>query len=223
MWKSGQMDDSAAFSRERNRMVDDQIAARGMGDARVLAAMRRVPRHLFIPAELRGYAYDDHPVQIGCGQTISQPYMVAAMTGLLRLKPGDRVLEVGTGSGYQAAILAEMAATVISIERHAQLAERARERLEQLGYANITVLVGDGTVGCPEEAPFDAILVTAGGPVTPAALKQQLAVGGRLVCPVGPRDMQQLVTVVRTEEGLDEEIGMSCVFVPLVGEEGWES
>ena len=202
-------------------MVESQIADRGVADKRVLAAMRRVPRHEFVPADMCAYAYADHPVQIGYGQTISQPYMVAAMTELLTLQPDDHVLEVGTGSGYQAAILAELSADVVSIERNEHLAERARACLERLGCTNVAVVVGDGTLGYPPSAPYDAILVTAGGPHVPPALKEQLAVGGRLICPIGPRDIQHLAKIVRTPTGFIEEQGMSCVFVPLVGDEGW--
>lgn len=209
------------FAAERIRMVDDQISARGVRSRRVLDAMRIVPRHLFVPAEQRMHAYEDHPVQIGYGQTISQPYMVGLMTQELDLDVNDRVLEIGTGSGYQTAILAELARNVVTIERHPMLADRARERLGRLGYANITVVAGDGTLGYPASAPYDAILVTAGGPQVPESLKEQLAVNGRLVCPVGPRDIQRLVKVTRTENGFQEQTGISCVFVPLVGDEGW--
>ena len=192
-----------------------------MTDPNVLAVMRHVPRHAFIPTQLRTQAYDDHPVQIGHGQTISQPYMVAIMTQNLELAPEDRVLEVGTGSGYQTVILAALAKEVVSIERNEALAETARERLEGLGCDNVTVLAGDGTLGYPEGAPYDAILVTAAGPDVPSSLKAQLAVGGRLVCPSGPRDCQQLITITRTDTGLKEDRGISCVFVPLIGDEGW--
>jgi len=202
-------------------MVDTQIAGRGVTDRQVLAAMRRVPRHEFIPGASRSHAYEDHPVQIGHGQTISQPYMVAIMTQHLGLAPLDRVLEIGTGSGYQAAILAELAREVVSIERNPSLAEAARERLQELGYDNVTVRAGDGTLGCPEGAPYDAILVTAGGPAVPSSLRGQLAIGGRLVCPAGPRDCQRLIIITRTDTGLEEQEGISCVFVPLVGDEGW--
>jgi len=222
MWGFRRAMNDADYARERNRMVTDQITARGVSAERVLDVMRTVPRHRFIPAESRMHAYEDHPIRIGCGQTISQPYMVALMTELLALRPEDRVLEVGTGSGYQAAILAELAAEVITVERNEELAERARVCLERLGYENVTVVVGDGTMGWPGGAPYDAILVTAAGPNTPASLKNQLRVGGRLVCPTGPRDVQQLVTVIRTGEGFHQEIGIACVFVPLLGEEGWK-
>lgn len=187
----------------------------------MLEAMRTVPRHLFVPEEQRVHAYEDHPVQIGHGQTISQPYMVGLMTQELALDANDRVLEIGTGSGYQTAILAELAREVVTIERHPILADMARERLSRLEYANVTVVAGDGTLGYPASAPYDAILVTAGGPRVPESLKEQLATSGRLVCPVGPRDIQRLVTVTRTEKGFQEQTGISCVFVPLVGDEGW--
>ncbi len=202
-------------------MVDRQLRARGIRDARVLAAMERIPRHVFLPEAVRSAAYDDRAVMIGAGQTISQPYMVALMTELLELRPGDNVLEIGTGSGYQTAVLAEIAGTVVSIERHAKLAERAREVLESLGYANAQVFVGDGTQGSWPGAPFDAILVAAAGPRVPITLEAQLAMGGRMVCPVGPREVQELVRVVRTPRGLETERSIRCSFVPLIGEEGW--
>lgn len=205
----------------REEMVDRQIAARGIRDPRVLEAMRAVPRHCFLPLDLLGEAYADHPVRIGCGQTISQPYMVAIMTELLDLAPEDRVLEIGTGSGYQTAILARLAREVISIERHGALAEQAQCRLADMGYKNITVLVGDGSAGWPEDAPYDAILVTAGSPSLPASLKAQLADGGRLVCPIGGHDLQQLLKVVRRGDAYEEMKSISCIFVPLIGREGW--
>ena len=166
-------------------------------------------------------AYEDTPLPIGRGQTISQPYMVAIMTEALQLRGGERVLEVGTGSGYQAAILAEMGCEVDTIERDCVLADEARERLERLGYLRVTVHCGDGTLGVPEQAPFAAIVVTAGGPRVPASLKGQLAVGGVLVIPVGDRGVQDLVRVTRTAAGFREEDLGGCRFVPLVGEEGW--
>ena len=202
-------------------MVESQIATRGIRDPRVLDAMRTVPRHCFVPADLQDHAYEDHPLHIGCGQTISQPYMVALMTEQLELCAEDRVLEIGTGSGYQAAILATLAEDVVSIERSPTLAERARMRLDDLGYDNVTVVTGDGTLGWPDRAPYGAILVTAGGPQVPASLKDQLEVGGRLVCPVGSREVQRLAKVVRTRKGIKESQGISCVFVPLIGTEGW--
>ena len=209
------------FEIARQQMVATQLKARGIADPRVLRAMGEVPRHLFIPKKLRDRSYDDCAVSIGEGQTISQPYMVALMTELLELRPADRVLEVGTGSGYQTAILAALAQEVISIERHPALAEAARGVLGQLGYENVTIVVGDGTQGHVERAPYDAILVTAGGPRVPESLGDQLAIGGRLVCPVGPRDVQDLLRLVRTSEGLEQERSIRCSFVPLIGTEGW--
>ncbi len=209
------------FAALRQEMVDKQIAARGIRDPRVLEAMRTVPRHLFLSPDLWGEAYADHPVRIGCGQTISQPYMVAIMTELLALAPEDRVLEIGTGSGYQTAILARLAREVISIERHQALADRAQQRLAEMGYDNATVLAGDGSAGWPEGAPYDAILVTAGSPSLPASLKAQLAEGGRLVCPIGGRELQRLLKVVRQGNIYIESESISCIFVPLIGREGW--
>jgi protein-L-isoaspartate(D-aspartate) O-methyltransferase len=210
------------FAHARRRMVERQLRSRGICDERVLSAMDEVPRHLFMPESRRDVAYADRAVSIGEGQTISQPYMVALMTEMLRLLPEDRVLEIGTGSGYQTAILAKLAREVISIERHAALAERALAVLRSLGYANVTLVVGDGTQGHAGRAPYDAILVTAGGPQVPPSLEAQLAVGGRLVCPVGPREVQELVRIVRTPHGFERETGIQCSFVPLIGEEGWE-
>lgn len=202
-------------------MVQTQLADRGIRDARVLEAMRMVPRHLFVPDTLRRFAYQDRPLEIGGGQTISQPYMVGLMTQLLALGPRDNVLEIGTGSGYQAAVLSLLAAHVDSIERMEFLAIAARDRLRSLGYDNITVLVGDGTLGNPAGAPYDAIVVTAGSPRVPAALKEQLAPEGRLICPVGSPDVQRLVRVVRENDSFREEEGIGCIFVPLIGENGW--
>jgi len=187
----------------------------------VLEAFMAVPRHHFVPDRFRVHAYEDRPLDIGSGQTISQPYMVAAMTELLALRPTDHVLEIGTGSGYQTAILATLAGHVTSIERFAGLADRAQRLLRALEYDNVTVQVGDGTLGHPDGAPYDAILVTAAAPRVPAALLDQLAMNGRLVCPVGEREVQRLVRVVRTPEGYREEAGIECVFVPLVGSDGW--
>jgi protein-L-isoaspartate(D-aspartate) O-methyltransferase len=204
-------------------MVANQVEARGITDSRVLRMMREVPRHLFVDRELAPKAYDDSPLAIGCGQTISQPYMVALMTGLLDLQSDDRVLEVGTGSGYQTALLAKLARSVVSIERYSELSERARQVLNDLDITNVTTLVGDGSLGCQDDAPFNKILVTAGSPSVPHSLCRQLVVGGRLVCPVGSRDDQEIVSVVRNETGFEQEHGVRCRFVPLVGEEGWES
>lgn len=202
-------------------MLDTHIRPRGVSDPRVLDAMMAVPRHLFVPAHLRDRAYDDRPLEIGHGQTISQPYIVALMTEMLELKPGDRVLEVGAGSGYQAAVLATLAAEIVSVERIPALAEEARARLQSLGFTRVQVVQGDGSLGYPEGAPYDAIVVTAGGPGMPEPLKEQLAEGGRLVCPVGPRDLQRLLKIVRTPDGFREEAGINCMFVPLIGREGW--
>jgi protein-L-isoaspartate(D-aspartate) O-methyltransferase len=206
----------------RQRMVETQIARRGVTDPRVLAAMRRVPRHRFIPSHLWDQAYHDYPLPIGEDQTISQPYIVALMTEMLELKPTDKVLEIGTGSGYQAAILAELAAQVFTIDRVASLLARAERLLQELGYTNIRTRVGDGTKGWPEEMPFDAIIVTAGAPKIPRPLTEQLALGGRLVIPVGDRWSQTLTLVRRTPEGLKSEYHGGCRFVRLIGEYGWQ-
>jgi len=207
----------------RARMVRDQIAARGVRDARVLAAMRRVPREQFLRESLEELAYQDTPLPIESDQTISQPYVVAYMAECLHLRGGERVLEIGTGSGYAAAVLAEIAAEVFTVERYENLAASARERLARLGYANVRVLWGDGTRGWPEHAPYDAIVVAAGGPEVPAALCEQLAIGGRLVIPVGPTARaQQLVRVTRTgEHEFEQDELIPVAFVPLVGEQGW--
>jgi protein-L-isoaspartate(D-aspartate) O-methyltransferase len=208
---------------DRERMVATQIEARGITDPLVLDAMRTVPRERFVPESLAKFAYDDGPLPIGSGQTISQPYIVAAMTAAVALKPGARALEIGTGSGYGAAVLSRIAAEVYTVERVGALAEASRGRLAELGYANVHVLEGDGSLGWAEHAPYDAILVTAGGPRVPKALLHQLAVGGRLIMPVGGATrMQRLVRVTRTEvheyeyEDLEE-----VAFVPLIGAEGW--
>jgi len=211
------------YERVRVEMVERQIASRGVSDTRILDAMRRVPRHAFVPPESVEHAYEDHAMPIGQGQTISQPYMAAVMTQLLKLEPSDRVLEIGTGSGYQTAILSLLAREVITVERVSFLAESARRRLQTLGYKNITVVVGDGTLGCPEHAPYNAIIVTAGAPAVPLALKTQLAPNGRLVCPVGPRNLQHLAVIERTETGFQETTGIGCIFVPLIGEDGWKN
>ena len=210
------------YTAERARMVDRQIAPRGVSDPRVLAAMKKVPRHRFIPSHLWDQAYGDYPLPIGEDQTISQPYIVALMTELLELKATDRVLEVGTGSGYQAAILAELAGQVYSIDRVASLLARAEQILASLGYANIKTRVGDGTLGWPEEMPFDAIIVTAGAPQVPRPLTEQLALGGRLVIPVGDTWSQTLTCIRQTTDGLKFEYHGGCRFVRLIGEYGWE-
>jgi protein-L-isoaspartate(D-aspartate) O-methyltransferase len=206
---------------DRDRMVSEQLARRGIRDVRVLDAMRRVPREIFVPEEHRSRAYADQALPIGEGQTISQPYMVAIMTEALGLRGGERVLEIGTGSGYQAAILAELAREVISIERQPELAARAATLLASLGYRNVQVIVGDGSSGHRAGAPFDAILVTAGSPRIPDVLKSQLTDGGRLVIPVGPRSHQELTVVQRNGDRYTEAFRESCVFVPLVGREAW--
>jgi protein-L-isoaspartate(D-aspartate) O-methyltransferase len=206
----------------RHRMVDTQIAARRVSDPRVLAAMRKVPRHRFIPSHLWDQAYNDYPLPIGEDQTISQPYIVALMTEIMEIKDTDKVLEVGTGSGYQAAILAELAAQVFTIDRVAALLVRAEEILKSLGYTNIKSKVGDGTLGWPEEAPFDAIIVTAGAPQVPRPLTEQLALGGRLIIPVGDQWSQTLTCVRKTKEGLKFEYHGGCRFVRLIGEHGWQ-
>ena len=210
------------FAAARNRMVEQQIRARGVADPRVLAALRLVPRHRFVPEHLWSQAYGDYPLPIGEDQTISQPYIVSLMTEILELQETDRVLEVGTGSGYQAAVLAELAAAVFSIDRKGGLADQARSILDSLGYRNIRIRVGDGTLGWPEEAPFDGILVTAGAPQVPRPLVEQLAVGGRLVIPVGDRFTQTLTRVRQTGEGLKFEYYGGCRFVRLIGKYGWD-
>ena len=205
----------------REKMVASQLAARGITDHAVLKAMGEIPRHVFVTEPLRPKAYNDVPLSIGFGQTISQPYMVALMTELLHLGPEDCVLEVGTGSGYQAAILAALSRSVVTLERQADLAEKARANLKNLGIQNVRVLHGDGSGGYPQGAPYDAIIVTAGGPRVPSPLIDQLAVDGRLVCPVGDREAQLLVRVRRTPEGTVQEEGISCRFVPLIGKHAW--
>jgi protein-L-isoaspartate(D-aspartate) O-methyltransferase len=205
-------------------MVRHQIAARGVRDPRVLDAMRRVPRERFVPAAHRADAWADRPVPIGRGQTISQPYMVALMSEALGLRGNERVLEVGTGSGYQAAVLGELAAEVFSVERIAELGERAARTLAELGCANVTVLIGDGCRGLPEHAPFDAILVAAAAPEGPAALRDQLADGGILVVPIGESAAIQVLTLVRrTGSRFTVEEGTGCRFVPLIGEGAFDA
>ncbi|HLU46955.1 MAG TPA: protein-L-isoaspartate(D-aspartate) O-methyltransferase, partial [Planctomycetota bacterium] len=206
-------------------MVEGQLRARGIRDERVLEAMGTVPREAFVPVGLEEFAYDDAPLPIGHGQTISQPYVVALMIEALELRPNDRVLDVGTGSGYAAAIASRIALDVFTIERIEPLAREAEVRLRMLGYENVHVLVGDGSIGIPEHAPFDAIMVAAGSPEIPRALREGLAIGGRLVLPVGasPR-LQTLLRIRRLDESRYEEEDLGPVqFVPLVGEEGWAS
>lgn len=204
-------------------MVEEQIISRGIKDPRVIAAMKKVPRHLFVEEALQSQAYNDHPLPIGEKQTISQPYMVALMTEALQLKEKERVLEIGAGSGYQTAILAELAEKVFSIERIRSLAIKARQLLYELGYYNIEIKIFDGTYGWVEEAPFDAIVVTAGAPDIPQPLLEQLAMGGRLVIPVGDAYVQDLIRVTKTEEGIKKEDLGGCRFVKLIGKYGWEA
>jgi protein-L-isoaspartate(D-aspartate) O-methyltransferase len=212
--------DTSTFTSLRQRMVDSQLRARGVRDERVLDAMARVPRHEFAPERYRDQAYEDHPLPIGEGQTISQPYIVAVMLEALALSPQDRVLEVGTGSGYVTALLAELAAQVLSMERHAALADAARELLADMGYTNVRVIVGDGSHGFPECAPYDAIIVSAAAAELPSALLAQLAVGGRMIIPVGTADSQQL-QLVRMENGQPRiALRELCRFVPLVSGDG---
>ena len=210
------------FNTQRDEMVYTQIAARGIRDPAVLEAMRVIPREAFVPESAVPFAYQDEPLAIGEGQTISQPYVVAAMSEAVGPKPGDRALEIGTGSGYAAAVLAQI---VYTVERLAGLAESARRRLVELGYENVHVRCGDGTLGWPEHAPYDAIIVTAGGPRVPPALLAQLAVGGRLVMPVGSTPhFQRLVRAKRAaEDKYDYERLEEVAFVPLIGEQGWKT
>jgi protein-L-isoaspartate(D-aspartate) O-methyltransferase len=206
---------------ERERMVATQIAARGISDERVLEAMRDVPRHRFVPEHVQRDAYGDRPLPIGEGQTISQPYMVASMTAALGVRDTDSVLEIGTGSGYQTAILARLARRVVTIERLASLSAHAAGVLASLSISNVLPVVGDGSEGYPPEAPYDRILVTAGAPSIPPALKAQLAAVGRLVIPVGPSGYQQLTIVDREGTIYQIRSGEACVFVPLIGRQGW--
>jgi protein-L-isoaspartate(D-aspartate) O-methyltransferase len=210
------------FKELRELMVKTQLIPRGIKDERVLNAMKKIPRHLFVDESMQYKAYDDMALSIGEGQTISQPYMVAVMTELLELKDNEKVLEVGTGSGYQATILAELAKEVCTIDRVALLAKRAGERFNSLGYTNIYVKVGDGTLGWPEQAPFDRIIITAGTPKIPDPLIEQLSEGGILVAPVGDRYSQQLLKLRKSKDVLQEEYHTPCVFVPLIGEYGWK-
>ena len=214
----------AEFARLREEMVEKQIRRRGLADARVLAAMREVPRHEFVPQELRAQAYEDKPLPIGENQTISQPYMVASMTAALGLTGAERVLEIGTGCGYQAAVLSRLAKEVYSIEVHSSLALAAQERLARLGYTNVHVHCGDGTLGLPECAPFDAIVVTAAAPAVPAPLLEQLVPpprDGRLVIPVGHEDHQELRLIRKSAGQISSQVIEECRFVPLIGRHGW--
>ena len=210
------------YATARNRMVESQLISRGIKDARVLDTMRKLPRHRFVEEALVSQAYNDHPLPIGEKQTISQPYMVALMTEALELQGPERVLEIGTGSGYQTAILAELAEKIYSIERIRTLSNKAQRILDDLGYFNVVLKVGDGSLGLKEEAPFDAIMVTAGSPDVPQPLVDQLAMGGRLVVPVGDRYTQALMKIVRVKEGITKTDLGGCRFVNLLGTHGWK-
>lgn len=209
------------FDVARRRMVSEQIIAGGIKDRRVIAAMEKVPRHAFVSKGMEEQAYLDRPLPIGLGQTISQPLMVAIMTELLELKGHERILEIGTGSGYQAAILAELATEVYTVERFEELSLAARKTLYKLGYKNVSFRIGDGTLGWPEASPFDGILVTAGAPVVPETLEKQLSDGGRIVIPVGGEDVQTLQIIRREGDKFHRHHGTACRFVKLVGTGGW--
>jgi protein-L-isoaspartate(D-aspartate) O-methyltransferase len=209
-------------AKERLKMVEEQLVGRGVRDDRVLAAMGKVPRHEFLPEAMRAMAYADNALPIGENQTLSQPYMVGLMSEFLALTGSERVLEIGTGSGYQAAVLAELCGKVYTVERVKVLADKARAVLDRLGYRGIAIKVYDGTYGWKEMAPFDAIIVTAGSPEIPGPLVEQLKMGGRMVIPVGDRSGQRLMKVVRTEQGPVIETSISCMFVPLIGAHGWK-
>lgn len=210
------------FPKARAKMVEEQIIERGIKDPRVIAAMKKVPRHLFVEEALQSQAYNDRPLPIGEKQTISQPYMVALMTEALEFRGNDRVLEIGSGSGYQTAILAEIAQEIFSVERIRPLAIRARKLLYDLGYFNVEIKIFDGTFGWSEKGPFDAIIVTAGSPNIPQPLYDQLSEGGRLVIPVGNSDVQDLFRITKTEKGMKKEDLGGCRFVKLIGRYGWE-
>jgi protein-L-isoaspartate(D-aspartate) O-methyltransferase len=214
-----------SFPVQRQRLVDTELRNEGIRSEAVLQAMRAVPREEFVPEELQEFAYRNAPLPIEGGQTISQPLIVAIMTEALELEPNDRVLEIGTGSGYAAAVLSKLVKEVFSVERIPELAKISTERLRRLGFSNVRVLLGDGTLGWPEQAPFDAIVVTAAGPIVPPALLEQLREGGRLVMPIGDaRYSQELIRVIRQEKGHFQRENLGGVrFVPLVGEGGWKT
>jgi len=209
-------------TKERLRMVQYQVEARGVEDREVLDAMRKIPRHLFIPAEFQDAAYHDRPLPIGSGQTISQPYIVGLMTSLLELKQKNTVLEIGAGSGYQAAILSVLCRTVVSVERLPEIASKAKDVLQSLGIFNVNVVTGDGTLGYVQGAPYDGIIITAASPDIPVPLIDQLGDGGRLVAPVGSRDLQQLVRIRKKGDQTSRENFGGVVFVPLLGRHGWQ-
>jgi protein-L-isoaspartate(D-aspartate) O-methyltransferase len=214
--------ESKEYAPQRAEMIEKQLRRRGIEDRPVLAAMLAVPRHEFVPEELRSRAYEDVPLPIGSGQTISQPYIVAAMTSALRLQPTDRVLEIGTGCGFQAAVLSLLAKEVFTIELRPELASAASKKLAQLGYANVHVHCGDGTFGLPEFAPFDAILVAAAAPVVPEPLLAQLAEGGRIIVPVGDADNQELQLIEKHAGAFSTKMMEGCRFVPLLGHHAWQ-
>src|SRR5437660_11682695 len=216
------MREKKEYAAQHLEMIEKQLRRRGISDSAVLGAMTAVPRHEFVAEELRSRAYEDVPLPIGGGQTISQPYIVAAMTAALHLQPGDRVLEIGTGCGYQAAVLSHLAREVFSIERRAELASSAAAKLAQLGYSNAHVHCGDGTLGLPELAPFDAILVAAAAPAVPKPLLAQLAEGGRLILPVGGAEHQELQLIEKRGDAFPTKMLEGCRFVPLVGYHGWQ-
>ena len=210
------------FENPRREMVARQIRGRGIRSERVLAAMESVPRHLFVPREHVFAAYSDEPLPIGEGQTISQPFMVAAMAEALSLQGSERVLEIGAGSGYQAAVLSQLAPEVVAIESQPVLADRARDRLQKIGYGNVRIELGDGSLGWLSQAPYDAILVTAAAPAVPPPLIEQLAEGGRLVIPVGGSEHQDLLRIVQRDGETSQESLYPCRFVPLIGRYGWQ-
>jgi protein-L-isoaspartate(D-aspartate) O-methyltransferase len=213
---------SQPFATERFTMVESQLRQRGIHDERLLAAMSKVPRHEFVSPQNWNEAYADHPIPIAEKQTTSQPYMIAAMVQAAQIKPEDRVLEIGAGSGYQTALLAELASQVFAVERYASLAEAAQKTLERLGYRNARIVTGDGSLGLPEAAPYDAIIVSAAAPRIPQALIGQLAIGGRLLIPVGESDQQLLQLVQRQPDGSTTVRTLEgCRFVPLIGEQGF--
>lgn len=210
------------YALARERMVQEQLVRRGINDTRVLQVMARVPRHLFLESELRDQAYEDHPLPIGANQTISQPYMVALMAEALELKGTERVFEVGTGSGYLAAVLSELCAEVFSVETIEKLASKARNLLTSLGYRHVSVLIGDGTLGWEEHSPYDAVVISAAAPCIPRPLLDQLRTPGYLVFPMGEKELQTLVRIRKDKAGIREEYLGECQFVKLKGQYGWE-
>ena len=211
------------FAQQKQAMIEHQIRARGITDSRVLDSLQKVPRHEFVPVPLRHEAYTDRPVAIGSGQTISQPYIVAYMLQAAAVGPSDLVLEIGTGSGYATALLAELAKAVVSIERFPELGRGAAELLNRLGYTNVQIEIGDGTLGFPQRAPYDVIFISAAAPYFPPALLHQLAIGGRMIIPVGDATNQELQLVTNTPEGNVVRRLEGCRFVPLIGEEGFRT